>query len=66
MLKKMIFAAAATAFVAAFSLPMQPAPATAAVVTCKQAAKMKFPKDLKARLNFRKECKAAWKAHQKA
>jgi hypothetical protein len=66
MLKKVLFAAVATAVVAATALPIQFTPATAGTMTCKAAAKMKFPDDWKARHAFRKECRAAWKAHQKA
>jgi hypothetical protein len=61
MLKKVLFAVVATGFVAAFALPVQVTPAQAAM-TCKEAAKMKFPDDRKARHAWKKECKAAWKA----
>ena len=33
---------------------------------CKEAAKLEFPSDRKARHDFKKSCKAAWKATQKA
>jgi hypothetical protein len=66
MLKKVLFATLATAFVAAIAVPVQFAPASAGAVTCKEAAKMKFPGDLKGRHAFRKDCKATWKASQKA
>ena len=66
MLKKVMFAVVATAFVAATAIPFQVAPAAAAAETCKAAAKAKFPSDLKARHDFKKSCKAAWKATQKA
>jgi hypothetical protein len=66
MLKKAILAVAATAFVAAIALPVQFAPATAAAMTCKAAAKAKFPHDMKSRVSFKKDCKAKWKASQKA
>jgi hypothetical protein len=65
MLKRMILAAVATAFVAVLALPVQFAAAEAAM-SCKQAAKAKFPGDRKARHAFRKDCKSAWKASQKA
>ena len=42
MLKRMILAALATAFVAAFALPVQIAPAAAEGMSCKQAAKAKY------------------------
>ena len=66
MLKKIMFAVVATAFVAATALPFQVAPAAAEAMTCKAAAKAKFPSDLKARHDLKKSCKAAWKATQKA
>jgi hypothetical protein len=66
MLKKVRFAVVATAFVAASALPIQLAPANAAGMSCKEAAKAKFPGDMKGRHAFKKECKAAWKASQKA
>jgi catabolite regulation protein CreA len=65
MLKRVILAAVATAFVAAAAIPVAMTPADAAT-TCKQAAKAKFAGDRKARHAFKKECKAAWKAQQKA
>jgi hypothetical protein len=66
MLKKIMFAVVAAAFVAGTALPFQVAPAAAEAMTCKAAAKAKFPSDLKARHDFKKSCKAAWKATQKA
>ena len=67
MLKKVLFAVIATAFVAATALPIQVAPAAAAEgMSCKQAAKAKFPGDRKARHAYKTECKAAYKASQMA
>ncbi len=66
MFKKVLFATLATAFVAAVAVPVQFAPASADAVSCKEAAKMKFPSDMKGRHAFKKDCKAAWKASQKA
>jgi hypothetical protein len=66
MLKKVLFAALATTMVAAVALPMELTSVEAAVITCKEAAKLKFPTDFKARHAYRKACKAAWKATQKA
>jgi hypothetical protein len=63
MLKKVLFAAIATGLVAAVALPVTEA--GAATVTCRAAAKAKFPHDLKARHAYYKSCKAAWKAHKK-
>ena len=61
MLKKMLFSVLATALVAAVALPVQFTPAEAAL-TCKEAAKVKFPADTKERHAYKKGCKAAWKA----
>jgi hypothetical protein len=66
MLKKAMLGIAATAFVAAIALPVQFAPASAAAMTCKAAAKMKYPHAMKSRMSFKKDCKAKWKATQKA
>ena len=63
MLKKVLFAVVATGFVTALALPVQFTAAEAAT-TCKDAAKMDFPNDMKSRKAFKKECKAAWKASQ--
>jgi len=65
MLKRVILAAVATAFVAVSAMPVALTPAYAAM-NCKEAAKAKFPDDRKARHAFKKECKAAFKARQKA
>ena len=67
MLKKMMFAAVATGLVAAVALPIQFTQVQAAApLTCKEAAKIKYPVDAKARHAYKKACKAAWKATQKA
>jgi hypothetical protein len=63
MLKRVILAAVATAFVAATAMPVALTPANAAT-TCKQAAKAKFASDRKARHAFKKQCKAAFKAQK--
>jgi hypothetical protein len=66
MLKKVLFATVATALVAAVALPVQfTAVQAAAPLTCKEAAKLKFPTDAKARHAYKKGCKAAWKAANK-
>jgi hypothetical protein len=64
MLKNVFFAAIAAGLVAAVALPVQITPAEAAM-TCKEAAKAKFPKSLKERHAYRKACRKAWKAAQK-
>ena len=62
MLRKMLVAATATAIVAGAALT---APITAqAAMTCKEAAKMKYPDGHKMRHAFKKSCKEAWKATQ--
>ena len=61
MLKKVLFAVVATGFVTALALPIQFTAAEAAT-TCKDAAKMDFPDNRKARRAFKKECKAAARA----
>ena len=66
MLKKVLFAALATLLVAAVALPAGVSSTEAAVLTCKEAAKLKFPTDHKARHAYKKGCKEAWKASQKA
>ena len=38
--------------------------AAAAALTCKEAAKLQFPTDRKARRAYRHECKLAWKAQK--
>jgi len=66
MFKKLLLAAIAAGLVSATTLPLQLAPAQAAM-TCKEAAKMKYPemmKDLKDRRAYKKACKEAWKAAQ--
>jgi len=65
MLKKAMLGVIATAFVAALALPVQFVPAEAAM-TCKAAAKMKYPHSLKSRMSFKKDCKTKWKASRKA
>jgi hypothetical protein len=63
MLKKILLIAAAAGLVAATALPIQFTPASAATMTCRAAAKAKFPHDSKARHAYRKACHAASKAH---
>jgi hypothetical protein len=65
MLKKAMFGVVATVLVAAVAVPVQFAPAEAAM-TCKAVAKAKYKGEMKARHSFKKECKAAFKASQKA
>ncbi|MGH6865235.1 MAG: hypothetical protein ACREDO_03445 [Methyloceanibacter sp.] len=64
MIKKIVFVAVATAFVAAAVVPLQFSPADAETMTCKEAAKAKYPDDRKTRHEYKKACKDAWKATQ--
>jgi hypothetical protein len=66
MLKKMFSAAAAAIILAGASIIMAPAPAEASKSGCHEAAKAKYPDDHAARTAYKKECKAAWKAHKSA
>jgi hypothetical protein len=65
MLNKTLFAALATLVAGAVAVPAGVTSTEAAVLTCKEAAKLKFPTDHKARHAFRKECRQAWKASTK-
>ena len=62
MLKALLFAASFTAFIAV-GLPLDQS-AGAGQMTCREAAKLRFPGDWKSRAAYRKACKAAWKAHR--
>lgn len=62
MLKRLFLAAAVTGLVAGASIPVMAGPALADKSGCRQAAKAKFPGELKSRHAYKKECKAAWKA----
>ena len=65
--KKVLLAATVGGLVAGFALPVPSAEAAAmAPLTCKEAAKLKFPADHKARHAYKHECKEAWKAQKKA
>ena len=65
MLKRMLLAAAVTGLVAGAALPLHTTSAEAAS-GCFKAARAKFPADSKARVAWRKECRAYWKAHKTA
>ena len=65
MLKKMLIVAAASGVVGLASLPVQ-APTPEGVMTCRDAAKLKYPTDRKARHDFRRACKQAWRAQKNA
>jgi len=63
MFKKLLLAAVAAGLVTATTLPL-PAQAGMMGMTCKDAAKMKYPDDRKMRHEYKKACKEAWKATQ--
>lgn len=63
MFKKLLLAAIAAGLVSSTTLPLQIAPAQAGM-TCKDAAKMKYPDERKMRHEYKKACKEAWKAAQ--
>ena len=65
MIKKLLLAALAVGVVSAMTLQTAPAEAdTMAGMTCKDAAKARFPDDRKMRHTYKKECKEAWKLSQ--
>jgi hypothetical protein len=65
MLKKVLLATAVTGLIAGIAVPIQTSPAQAQM-TCKEAAKLKYPDDRKTRNAYRKACKEAWKGSQTA
>jgi hypothetical protein len=68
MLKRILFAAAVTGLVAGAALPLQSTSAEATPSGCWKAAKAKFPGAgmFKARHEYRKECRAHYKAYKTA
>jgi hypothetical protein len=67
MLKKVLLAATVSGFIAGFALPVPSVQAAAmAPLTCKEAAKLKFPTDRAPRHAYKHGCKEAWKAQKKA
>jgi hypothetical protein len=65
MLKKIILAAAVTGLVAGAAMPLHTSPAEAAS-GCLKAAKAKYAGDHKARVAYRKECRAHYKSYRAA
>lgn len=63
MLKALLFAVSFAAFIAV-GLPLDQPSTRAEQMTCREAAKLKFPGDFKSRAAYRKSCKAAWRAHR--
>ncbi len=72
MLKKIMLAGTALAFITAASVPAQAgllhkkATKTSSAMTCKAYAKKEFPKSLKKRLSAKSSCKKAYKSAKKA
>jgi hypothetical protein len=66
MLKRMLLAAAVTGLIAGAAIPVQITAAMAGKSGCREAAKAKFPGDLKSRHAYKKECKSQWKTYQTA
>ena len=65
MFKKLLLTAVAVALVSTFSLQLAPAEAAGMRgMTCKDAAKAKYPDDRKMRRAWRKLCVANWELHQ--
>ena len=65
MCKKLLLSAIALAFLSTFSLQISPAEAAGMQgMTCKDAAKAKYPDDRKMRRDWKKLCKDNWEAHQ--
>jgi predicted component of type VI protein secretion system len=66
MLKRMLFATAVTGLLAGAALPIHATSAVAAPSGCHKAAKAKFPGigQHRARHEYRKWCKAHWKAYK--
>jgi hypothetical protein len=62
---KTILIAAALGFVALATPPAQAATADG-VLTCREAAKLKYPTDRKARHDFRRACKQVWRTQKDA
>ena len=65
MLKTLLLAATVTGLLAGAAVSVQSTPAEAGS-KCWKAAKAKYPGNWKARHDYRKWCKAEWKAHKKA
>ena len=65
MLKTVSLALATSALLSMIgAVTLQSSPAKAETITCREAAKLKYPHDFKSRHAYRRACKAAWKAHK--
>lgn len=65
MMKTLVLATAAVGFIA-LATPPAVAAAPDGALTCREAAKLKYPSDRKMRHEFRKACKQAWRAQKNA
>ncbi len=65
MIKTLVLAVTAVGFVALATPPAMAASPDGAL-TCREAAKLKYPADRKARHDFRRACKQAWRAQKSA
>jgi hypothetical protein len=67
MLKRLFLATALTGLVAGASFAVNVDTAEARPGSgCREAAKAKFPGELKSRVAYKRECKTHWKAHKTA
>ena len=64
MLKTVMLAGSVTALLAVGFLPLHAGPAKAEQITCREAAKLEYPKNLMKRFAAKRACKVAWKAHK--
>ena len=62
MLKTVSLVLAAAGLFAIATSALHLAPAKAGTMTCREAAKLKYPNDFKNRFAYRRACKAAYKA----
>ena len=66
MWKKVLLASAVAGLLAGAAIPLQTTPANASRSGCREAAKAKFPDDLKGRRAYRHYCRSQWKAYRAA
>jgi hypothetical protein len=66
MWKKVLLASAVTGLLTGAAIPLQTTPADASRSGCREAAKAKFPDDLKGRRAYRHYCRSQWKAYRAA
>jgi hypothetical protein len=66
MWKKVLLASAVAGLLACAAIPLQSTPADASRSGCREAAKAKFPADLKGRRAYLPYCRSQWKAYKAA